>query len=235
MSTQHLATAQQLNADALVTMFRIDGRPLGGSLLCFTPAPIGSSKVVYQGYTYEPVPIVATGFEWSGKGPLPRPTLRVSNIAGYMVGDVTSYDDLVGAEVIRLRTFAKFLDGQPSADPFAHWPEEIYRIERKAKLDKTELAVELSVAFDQQGAMLPGRQMFSAVCMHRYRAWTGSGFSYANATCPYAGGNYAKLDGSVTSNPAEDQCGKRIPDCVKRFGQGQTLPMDAFPGMTLAR
>ncbi|MBS7812344.1 phage minor tail protein L [Roseococcus pinisoli] len=238
MSTNHLATAQLLDADAIVTMYRLDAREISGdpnALLCFTPMPLGSGNLVYQGYSYQPVPIVASGFEWSGKGPLPRPTLRVSNVGGFMVGDIVAYDDLVGASVTRIRTFVKYLDGQPDADQFAHWPVEVFHIERKSKLDQNELEVELSVAFDQQGSYLPGRQMFASACTHIYRGFINGGFTYAKVTCPYTGGAYFKLNGDATGDPAQDKCGHRLSDCKKRFGENGQLPMRAFPGMVLGR
>ena len=67
-------------------------------------------EIVWQGNRYSAFPIEASGFEWSGKGSLPRPTLTVANITSLLSGVLSSYDDLVGSKVTRKRTFAKYLD-----------------------------------------------------------------------------------------------------------------------------
>lgn len=69
----------------------------------------------------------------------------------------------------------------------------------------------------------------------------GSGkFIYANATCPYMEDKYFLPNGFSTLNgqpdgdpvpPEKDQCGKRLSDCKKRFGEHAVLPIRAFPGM----
>ena len=67
-------------------------------------------EIVWQGNRYSAFPIEASGFEWSGKGSLPRPTLTVANITSLLSGVLSSYDDLVGSKITRKRTFAKYLD-----------------------------------------------------------------------------------------------------------------------------
>jgi len=66
--------------------------------------------IVWQGNIYSSFPIEATGFEWSGKGAIPRPTLTVANITSYLSGILGTYEDLIGSKVTRKRTFAKYLD-----------------------------------------------------------------------------------------------------------------------------
>ena len=67
-------------------------------------------EIVWQGNKYAAFPIEAEGFEFSGKGSIPRPTLTVANITSIMSGVINAYDDLIGAKVIRKKTFAKYLD-----------------------------------------------------------------------------------------------------------------------------
>ena len=67
-------------------------------------------EIVWQGNRYSAFPIEASGFEWSGKGAIPRPSLTVANITTLLTSVINSYDDLVGAKVTRKRTFAKYLD-----------------------------------------------------------------------------------------------------------------------------
>jgi phage-related protein len=67
-------------------------------------------EVVWQGNRYSAMPIEAEGFEFSGKGAIPRPMLTVANITSILSSVINSYDDLVGARVTRKKTFAKYLD-----------------------------------------------------------------------------------------------------------------------------
>ena len=63
-------------------------------------------EIVWQGNRYSAFPIEASGFEWSGKGSIPRPTLTVANITTILSTVLKTYDDLIGSKVIRKRTFA---------------------------------------------------------------------------------------------------------------------------------
>jgi len=66
--------------------------------------------IIWQGNIYTAFPIEATGFEFTGKGMLPRPKLTVANITTALSAILKDYDDLIGAKVTRKRTFAKYLD-----------------------------------------------------------------------------------------------------------------------------
>ena len=58
-------------------------------------------EIIWQGNRYSAFPIKADGFEWSGKGSIPRPNLTVANITSLLSGVINSYDDLLllGASV----------------------------------------------------------------------------------------------------------------------------------------
>ena len=43
-----------------------------------------NGSIVWQGDQYDKFPIQAEGFEYSGTGSLPRPTLTVSNVFGFV-------------------------------------------------------------------------------------------------------------------------------------------------------
>jgi lambda family phage minor tail protein L len=151
--------------------------------------------------------------------------------------------DLTGATVTRIRTFKKFLDGQPDADPDAHFEPDIYRVDRKsAHIPGVSVEFELASIIDQRGRELPAYVCMRDYCPLIYRRWTGTEFDYSKATCPYVGfdgnppataGAFFRRDGTSTVNPAEDKCGKRLSDCVDRFGD-RPLPYGGFPGMALA-
>lgn len=81
------------------------------------------SDIVFDGKTYPAAPVEVDGFEFSVKGTLPRPTLRVANVNGAMSSLLALYNPLK-ARVRRIRTFAKFLDDENFTGNFSFFPEE---------------------------------------------------------------------------------------------------------------
>ena len=75
-----------------------------------------NASIIWQGNTYDRFPVIAEGFEYVGRGTLPRPTLTVSNLLGTITAlmatanTTTPFNDLQGAKLIRHRTMAQFLD-----------------------------------------------------------------------------------------------------------------------------
>ena len=224
---------QALELDALVEMFVLDTTNLGGVVYRFVNGNILGSSVLWQGNTYTPIDIEAEGFEVTSKGTLPTPTIRISNVTQLMSSVVIANGDLVGATFYRYRTLKKYLDGQPSADPSAQFPPDKYVVDHKSQHNKLMIEWRLAAAMDQQGKLLPGRQILRDVCTHRYRVWdaTAGAFDYTKATCPYTGSLYFDEQGVATTN-ALDACGKRLSDCKLRFGNAP-LPTRAFPGVRL--
>lgn len=106
------AEIQSLAPSALLDFFVLDTTNLpGGSVMRFHAGTNGLSQpVVWQGATYEPLPIEASGFDVTARGSLPRPKLKVANAAGFLSASVKSFGDFVGCKVTRKRTFAKYLD-----------------------------------------------------------------------------------------------------------------------------
>ena len=76
----------------------------------------GNGEIVWQGNNYVRFPIEAEGFEFTGKGQIPRPTLTVSNVLSTLttliqsVNTFTPANDLNGAKLTRIRTTADNLD-----------------------------------------------------------------------------------------------------------------------------
>lgn len=228
-------TIQATAADAYVELYRLDASRYGQGWLYFTPeVNADGSAVSFGGVPYFHVDMRAEGFELNGGGQVPTPTLHVSNVNTVFNNLVNEHDDLIGCPVVRIRTFRKFLDGQPGADGSAHLPLDVFQIERKVDQNKTSVKFELSAAIDQEGSKLPRGQCFRDICTAYYRYWTGSAFDYSNATCPYTGSVYRNYMGEPCT-AAEDNCGKRLSDCKARFGQNAVLPYRGFPGMTRAR
>ena len=133
-----------------------------------------NASIIWQGNTYDRFPVIAEGFEYSGRGTLPRPTLTVSNILGTItalmlqVNATTPYNDLQGAKLIRHRTMAQFLDavnfpsninpyGTP--DSTSEFPQEIYFIDRKTIESREIVQFECVSALDLENIQAPKRQV----------------------------------------------------------------------------
>ncbi len=190
-----------------------------------------TGNIVWNGETYFRAPVQADGFEYKNGGTLPRPTLSVANLDGAVtalllgVNLTTPGNDLTGATVKRIRTLKRYIDGESSADPNAKFPDEIWRISRKATETRDIVTFELSSAFDLAGQKIPKRQIVANTCQWIYRS----------AECGYAGSNYFDVNGNSVSALADDVCGKRIASCKLRFGENGELPFGSFPGAGLIR
>lgn len=224
---------QKLATEALVELFVLDATSLGGTITRFH---CGTNQlkvnVVYNGLTYAALPIEVTGFEYNGKGKLPRPLMNVSNVDGLIGVLVDTYDDLIGAKLTRTRTFVKYLDAvnftggvNPTADPTAIFPDDIYYVDRKVSHTKLIVELELASSFDIIGVKLPRRTMVQRVCLWQYRS----------AECSYVGAPVATVNDLPTSSSLLDVCGKRVDSCKLRFGANGVLPFGGFPGVGVVR
>jgi len=188
-------------------------------------------NVVFNGNTYTRIPVKADGFEMTNTGTLPRPTLTISNLDGTMttllllVNATTAGNDLGGAEVRRIRTLKKFLDGEAAADPNAKFPDERWFIDRKANESRDSVTFELASKFDLAGQKLPKRQIVANVCQWVYRS----------TECSYTGTDYFDVNGNTVPSLSEDVCGKRVASCKLRFGDTAQLPFGSFPGAGLTQ
>lgn len=178
---------------------------------------VNNGEVIWNGNNYMRFPIEAEGFEYSGKGTLPRPLIRCSNLLGTITAILASLPSgLEGAKVTRIRTLARYLDnanfpgnanpyGFP--DPTAYWTE-IYYVDRKVAETRDVVEFELAAAFDLAGVRAPKRQCISNICQWAYRS----------SECSYAGNLYFDANGNSVNTLAQDVCGKRLSDCSLRFG-----------------
>ncbi len=231
---------QSLSPSPAVELFSLDTSPLtaingvlnGGSVYNWTPGTFGDGPVFFGGVSYTPLPIEFMDMKTTGGGTTPTPIIRVSALGGLVSQLISSYADLVGAKVTRIRTFLDCLDGSVNADPTAFIGPDIFSIDQKSHQDKEYIEFTLAVAYDAQGRTFPARQIIADACKRSYRFWNGSRF--IQGTCPYAGNAYFDTSGNPVGNPALDFCSKQLDSgCVKRFGLLVSLPTYAFPGASL--
>lgn len=147
---------------------------------------LSAYSIYYNGHTYMPLPIEATGFEYKGDGGLPRPTIRIANLNSNItalllsVNLITPGNDLNGAQVIRRRTLSRFLDGnnwEDGTNPYgspdnsarAQMPAETYYIDRKLAETRDFVEFELSSSLDLANARAPRRLVMQNLCQWKYR------------------------------------------------------------------
>lgn len=223
--------AQKLEQDPKVILFQLDATKFGGEVLYFTASVSGGQAVSFGGNEYTPLPIAAEGFSWVSGGALPRPTLTVASNSLALISLLINSNDLVGCEVRRIKTYSKFLDNGETPNKDAIFPPDYFLVEKKAQQNKTRIQFELSSEMDQQGRLIPARQVLRDSCSHRYRYWNGTQFVYKDVTCPYVGAAMFDRAGNPTTDPKLDRCGKHISDCSVRFGATAVLPTYAYPGV----
>ena len=126
------------------------------------------NDIVWQGNTYTAIPLKAEGYEASGQGTLPRPSISVSNLLGTFTTLIAVLPDgLEGCKVTRTRTLSKYLDAvnftggsNSDADPTSYFrPRDIYFIDRKSMENRDVISYEMCSAFDLAGVRLPKRQI----------------------------------------------------------------------------
>jgi len=207
-----------------------------------------TAPIEFNGNTYVAAPVEVSGFESSAKGTIARPTLKVANANGAISSLIVqqNYNPLK-AEVVRIRTFKKFLDaanfsgGNATADPDAK-TEEIWYIDRVSSENLQFVEFELTAKLDMVNLELPRRKV-TEFCPWKYRG----------NRCTYDGNRYYRVDdveiskeemeglaaiNSLTFDEAVnkfDVCGKRVSSCRLRFPDNEgdnniALPFGGFLG-----
>ena len=221
-----------------------------------------TEEVKFGEFSYPAVPVEIDGFEFSSKGTLPRPTLRVANVNNAITSEMLTYNPL-GAKVQRIRTFAKFLNTTnfSGAVPFATESDiedvlvaqnndplimqsfndtadenakivETWYIDRVSAENQQFVEFELAPKIDLVNVLLPRRTI------EEFCPW-----EYKSPRCGYVGDScftvndapIAEADKVVDANGkvVNDICGKRLSSCKRRFGGDTPLPFGGFYGARL--
>jgi lambda family phage minor tail protein L len=168
----------KLAPSAIIELFELDLSKFDEDSLYFHAGTNEvASNIVFQSKIYSPLPVEVKGFEFKGKGELPRPTVVFANVTGALSLLALEYDDLVGAKFIRRRTFVRYLDAvnfpdgrNPSADATAEFPPDTFYVDRKTRETKSIIEFELASSLDVEGVMLPKRQVIANTCSWVYRS-----------------------------------------------------------------
>lgn len=223
------ADIQSLEPGAIWEGFEVDLTEIGGGVLLFH-SHLQGGAVFWQGVEYSPYPVDGQGFDITTDKPA-APRLKLANVDRLVTQLCALFDDMVGARVVRRQTLVRYLDavnfadGNPTADPSEHLPDEVWYVERKTSETLESVEFELSSPLNLNGMAVPCRPMEANHCQWAYRS----------ADCGYTGPPVAKDDDTPTANPALDKCSKRITGCKLRFGANNPLPFGAFPASSLIR
>lgn len=243
---------QKFNAEKMITLYEIDYGDLielnsaSSTVFRFTNSSDNGSAVLWDSNFYVPIQIEADGFEWTGDGALPTPTIKISavGISAAITSALLAFDDLLGAKFTRIKTFERFLDNGSEPDVTRIFPLEIYRIARKSVHSKNMIEFEIQSAFDQEGTQLPGRDALRDTCPYIYRRFSAASneidplnpydTSNTKVTCPYTDLPAFDINGNPTT-PQNDICSKLLSTgCEPRF-VGRDIPGMFFPSIGSVR
>ena len=160
-----------------------------------------NGSIYWQGVEYLPFPIQSSGFETKGDGSLPRPKLAISNQDFFVSNLIRRYNNLVGAKIVRKRTFVKFLDNvnfsesknpYGSADSTAGLEDQVFFILRRSAETRTIVEFELASPLELDNVTFPKRSVMARYCGFHYR---GNGCRYAGP--PIADENDSRIRKAV--------------------------------------
>ena len=107
MATQlHNSSLLDLEPDTIIELYELDLGEEDG-LYRFHAGKNDIKDIVFDSFTYYPLPIEATNFEVRGDGQLPRPKLTLANPQGAFTDVIKRRNDLIGNMIIRKRVYLK--------------------------------------------------------------------------------------------------------------------------------
>jgi lambda family phage minor tail protein L len=190
-----------LTPDALIDLYEIDfsslqpnfeelkdlyGINVGAeSVYRFCPMINGTNPVIWQGNSYQPLPVKMEEFEQKGDGRLPRPKFTIANPEGIFSKIIHSNQDFANCKITRKRTYARFLDSenfQQGQNPFgesdsnSHLPDDVYFVNKKTQENKNAIQFELVSALELEETFVPARVVLSGYCNFTYRCSIGCGY-----------------------------------------------------------
>jgi len=178
----------KLEPSTLVTLYEINlDKKIDGARYFFHAGENGyGGPIQYQGNEYYYHPITVQGFNYVEKE-LPRPTLTADNTDSFFSLKTRFFDDFIGYEFVRIRTFVKFLSNANfpnNVNPFGtgteeSFPNETYVINKKMSENSKQISFELTSPLDKEGGEIPSRKVVFNVCQWRYRHAEGCGYNAA--------------------------------------------------------
>lgn len=122
-----------------------------------------SASITWKGNTYRHIASQSQGFSANMEGASSQPTFTVSNIDHVtFVPLIEQYEELVGVDLIRWRTFDNFLSepGQP------HIGRDEWVITQLVSMNNREVKFRLTSKMDRDDAKIPFRQVLRDTHQH---------------------------------------------------------------------
>jgi len=203
----------KLTPSTMIELFELDTGSIDGNRLPESQKIIRFHNYVSEAYLpiyfggvkYSPIPVQFKNNELKGDGTsLPRPRMNIGNADGLVSYYMAQADGLIGASLLRKRTFARFLNGDTwglssNQNPFgtpdseAVLSDDIFFIDKVIMENKQVVEFELASALELNKVKIPRRRMFANSCGHEYRNSTG---------CDYTGSPVADVADKKFGDPA---------------------------------
>jgi len=178
-----------LEPSTLVVLYEINlDKKIDGGRYYFHAGENGyGNSIIYQGNEYFYHPISTEGFDFVEKQ-LPRPSITADNTDSFFSLKTRFFDDFVGYEVSRIRTFVRFLAPENfpnNINPFGagneeSFPTEQYVVNKKTVENNKIVKFELASPLEKEGGEIPSRKIVCHTCQWRYRSVEGCGFTDTN-------------------------------------------------------
>tara|TARA_R100000773_G_scaffold13106_1_gene12066 strand:+ start:364 stop:924 length:561 start_codon:yes stop_codon:yes gene_type:complete len=161
---------QKLEPSAIIELFKLTfDKDVNGQTIAPYYYHAGTNelkgKIIFDGITYEPVPVKVEGFDKTTKGTLPRPTFTVANANNAISALLILYNPLK-LLLLRIQTCKKFLDKEnftsgtnDTADPTAIFEnDDRWYVDRVAIENPNAVVFELSGKISLTNLKLPQRK-----------------------------------------------------------------------------
>lgn len=178
------------NPTSLLSLYELDGTAIGLTTIYrfYDGTDNNFQPLVFNGITYTAFPIKVEGLDLDGKGSLPRGTVTIANINGFVSSLLLQNQQLNRAKFSRIRVYARFIDsanfldginpyGTP--DPTAAYEADIFYVSRKISENRDYVAFEVVTALELENVKLPNRPILANICPYRFRQSTTCGYSGA--------------------------------------------------------
>lgn len=197
---------------------------------------LGPKQIVFGGQAFDFWPFSITGLTLS-TGQASTPQITLVDIGGVITRLSLNHDQLLGAKVEIIDTFAKFLDNGADPDPDQKQVQSFYLDAQTGRNPGKQVTWDMSSPADLEGQVVPRRQIMN-MC-----EWALTGKYASGDGCTWnlnkPGIKYYDERGNEVIMMTMDRCGGEMADCQLRFGQGLENPKSAvldfggFPGSRL--
>ena len=151
------ADLSKLNPDTEIELWIVDLRIWGGPVKRYHNMANTNvdDELDYGGNAYEAIPIQGNGFDYDGKGPMPTPSVIISNIEYQVTALAQLYRRFTACPITRIRTLRKHLDDGSDPDTSSQIQMDIFTVENISRMDDVAAEIQLSTNLAALRAQIP--------------------------------------------------------------------------------